>query len=136
VLWVGAAFSGQYAGTPVNSAWAIPLPDQYGVLASRVPVQPAMAVAHLLLGMLAYLLARSLRPGLSLCLWASAIASLAAVLGNFATSTTVVLGALPRPVMADAAVAFFWLLAGACLLLRRGNGSNVTLPGTAKVSEK
>lgn len=117
VLWAAAALTGQAAGAPVNSPVAMALPDAYGLVAPRLPLQLLMAATHLLLAAPAVAGLSRLPAGLSLPLWGAVSAAMAAVLANFRAEIVLLPGGLPRPLVADATVAFTWLLLAAALLL-------------------
>jgi len=134
LLWVAAAFSGEYAGVPAASFLALPLPDRFGLVTARVPIQPVMAGACLLAGLLSLLLARWLRPGLSLCLYAALSSSLMALLDNYLAGSPLFWGAVPVSVVADGVLALAWLLGCAGLALSARQGKPVPDMGSGLAS--
>jgi prolipoprotein diacylglyceryltransferase len=118
IAWAGAGLSGQAAGAPWQGHWALALPDKYGTVAPRLPLQFIMAGAHLTLAILVLLLNRvgahssaPLAPGLGLFLWGAATSALSALLSNFSAEAALFIGVIPRPVAADIALTVAWLVA-------------------------
>ena len=116
LLWAAATFTGQAAGAPWHGPIAFELPDQYGLLAPRPPLQLGMAGLHLALAALSLVwLNRALPAGASLLAWGALAAAGSAVLGNLRAEAVLFIGVLPRPVAADMALAVVWLLAAIIL---------------------
>ena len=110
IVWVGAGLNGQAAAAPWQGPWALSLPDKYGIVAPRLPLQFIMAGTHLALAVLLLLLNRALTPGLSLCFWGAVTSALSALLSNFRAEAVLLIGVIPRPVAADVALTVGWLI--------------------------
>ncbi|MHB0876598.1 MAG: prolipoprotein diacylglyceryl transferase family protein [Anaerolineae bacterium] len=128
VAWAGFAFTGAAAGTSADLPLLVALPDQYGVVAPRFPLQFIMAGGHVLLAVAAVLLLnRASRPGVGFCLWAAAAAALSALLDNYRMEAVYIAAGIPRALVADCGLALFWLLAAAAML-RLGRRPQPFLP--------
>jgi len=121
LLWTGALFWGGFAGR-VDSSWAaLALPDQYGVVAPRLPLAAVMGLANALLAAWSLTgLERILPAGVSLTCWGAATSALTAFLGNFRHQLPEAAGLLPSGVVADALLVLAWMLAGVYLYAHSG----------------
>ncbi len=121
IVLVGATFSGILVGVPSTGPLALSLPDEFGIVAPRLPLPLFAAAFHLAVGAIGYwVLRRTLPPGMILAFWGASTAAFATLLDNFRGDPLLILGTLPRPLVADAIVAAGWLLVG--LLVFRGPG--------------
>ena len=121
IAWCTALLTGQAAGAPAEGPWALPLPDEYGLVVSRYPLQPMLALANLALAAFAaHRRSATLPPGTKLALWGTVTSALGAALGSFLAEPALVLGVLPRPVVADLCLALAWALLGLLFLRLAG----------------
>ncbi len=122
VLWLGALFWGGFAGR-LDSGWAaLSLPDRYGIVAPRLPLQAVMALANAVIAIWAMAgLERLLPAGMSLALWGAATSALAAFLGNLRHEPAATVGPFPSPVVADAVLALVWVALALCLYSGAGH---------------
>jgi hypothetical protein len=105
IAWAGALWAGHWASMPAESPLALTLPDQYGVLAPRLPIQlvPALVSA----AWVPFTLTapqrghRTLHPLLA---WALSMAAARAPLAFLRADVSLFLG-LPRPFFADLGMA-------------------------------
>lgn len=121
LLWLGSLLWGGFAGR-LDAGWAATsLPDAYGIVAPRLPLQAAMALANALLAAWAIAgLERILPAGVSLAFWGASTSALAALLGNYRHEPAASVGLFPSAIVADAALALVWLAIGAFLYARAG----------------
>lgn len=133
VLWLGALFWGGFAGR-VDSGWVtLALPDEYGVVAPRLPIQAVMAAAHALIALWSLSgLDRTLPRGASLAYWGASTSALTALLGNFRHQESVAEGLFPGSIVADAALTLVWLVAGVYLYSRRVGPPDVPADATTE----
>lgn len=121
LLWLGSLFWGGFAGR-LDAGWAaLPLPDPYGIVAPRLPLQALMALANAAVAVWALTgLERLLPAGVSLAFWGASTSALAALLGNFRHEPAAAVGIFPSAVVADAALALAWLVLAVFLYARAG----------------
>ncbi|NPV09135.1 MAG: hypothetical protein HPY83_14365 [Anaerolineae bacterium] len=128
-LWAGALFWGGFAGVPWSGPGALALPDRYGIIVPRLPLQATMAVAHSGFAVAALtVLRRALPAGPCLSLWGASTSALAAFLANFRAEQALMLGLLPRSLVADLALSAAWLIAALLLFGQRGSTPASTEP--------
>jgi len=121
ILWGGALFWGGFAGQPSSGAMALALPDRYGVVVPRLPVQAFMALANLLLAVASFVFLDPLLPaGVTLPVWGASTSALAALLGNFRSDQNPTGGFMSSSVAVDLALALAWAAFGIWLYSRPG----------------
>lgn len=136
VAWAGLAFVGLGAGVPIDVPFLVSLPDQYGIVAARLPLQFIMAGGHIALAAATLLLLnRVLQPGVGLCIWGAATSALSAVLDSFRCEPVYLTAGVPRALVADAALAVAWLVAAMAIAVRGRSQATASVPHGAPPAE-